>query len=197
MLIPYLLDSPTTEVDNKSIMQTMEERTPECLTRDSYTVGWICALDVELAASMAMLDNELPGLPQAEGDSNTYILGRIGRHNIVLTCLPSGTTGTNAAANAATNMMRSFPNIRFCLMVGIGGGAPRVPSDDPCEDIRLGDIVVSCPSINSGKQVFCLFKSHNAYWNPRWRFAIRFWQNDERRQVRSDWSFEQAICSVE
>ncbi|KAH8126593.1 purine and uridine phosphorylase [Trichoderma asperelloides] len=128
----------------------MEERTPECLTRDSYTVGWICALDVELAASMAMLDNELPRLPQAEGDSNTYILGQIGQHNIVLTCLPSGTTGTNAAANAATNMKRSFPNIRFCLMVGIGGGAPRVPSDDPCEDIRLGDIVVSCPSINSG-----------------------------------------------
>jgi nucleoside phosphorylase len=34
-------------------------------------------------------------------------------------------------------MVRTFPNIRFGLMVGIGGGAP---SED--HDIRLGDIVV-------------------------------------------------------
>ncbi|KAL6897683.1 hypothetical protein GGI43DRAFT_424030 [Trichoderma evansii] len=47
-------------------------------------------------------------------------------------------------------MRRSFPNIDFCLMVGIGGGAPSEPRDDPNEDIRLGDVVVSCPSVNSG-----------------------------------------------
>ncbi|KAM0477487.1 hypothetical protein ACHAPX_005800 [Trichoderma viride] len=129
----------------------MDDRISEGLTHSDYTVGWICALDVELAASMAMLDNELPSLPQPEGDTNTYILGRIGQHNVVLTCLPSGTTGTNAASNAATNMLRSFPNIRLGFMVGIGGGAPNVPSDDPCKDIRLGDVVVSCPSANSGE----------------------------------------------
>lgn len=135
----------------------MDDRISEGLTHSDYTVGWICALDVELAASMAMLDNELPSLPQPEGDTNTYILGRIGQHNVVLTCLPSGTTGTNAASNAATNMLRSFPNIRLGFMVGIGGGAPNVPSDDPCKDIRLGDVVVSCPSANSGEQVVYLF----------------------------------------
>lgn len=135
----------------------MDDRISEGLTHSNYTVGWICALDVELAASMAMLDNELPSLPQPEGDTNTYILGRIGQHNVVLTCLPSGTTGTNAASNAATNMLRSFPNIRFGFMVGIGGGAPNVPSDDPCKDIRLGDVFVSCPSANSGEQVVYLF----------------------------------------
>jgi nucleoside phosphorylase len=37
-------------------------------------------------------------------------------------------------------MKRSFPNIKFCLLVGIGGG---VPSD--ANDIRLGDVVVSLP----------------------------------------------------
>ncbi|KAL7917653.1 putative kinesin [Trichoderma austrokoningii] len=128
----------------------MNELTPERLSYNSYFVGWICALDVELAASVAMLDYELPKLAQVQGDSNTYVLGRIGLHNIVLTCLPAGTTGTNAAANAATNMLRSFPNIRFCLMVGIGGGAPGAPCDDPSGDIRLGDVVISCPSANSG-----------------------------------------------
>ena len=37
-------------------------------------------------------------------------------------------------------MLLSFPNIRFGLLVGIGGG---VPSEE--NDIRLGDIVVSKP----------------------------------------------------
>jgi nucleoside phosphorylase len=36
-------------------------------------------------------------------------------------------------------MVRSFPNIRCCLMVGIGGGAPNLPD----HDVRLGDVVVS------------------------------------------------------
>jgi nucleoside phosphorylase len=34
--------------------------------------------------------------------------------------------------------LHSFPNVRFGLMVGIGGGAPSAR-----HDIRLGDIVVS------------------------------------------------------
>ncbi|KAM0484448.1 hypothetical protein ACHAPX_001873 [Trichoderma viride] len=37
-------------------------------------------------------------------------------------------------------MRRSFPSIKFCLMVGIGGGAPYEDND-----IRLGDVVVSLP----------------------------------------------------
>ncbi|KAK4082913.1 uncharacterized protein Triagg1_1803 [Trichoderma aggressivum f. europaeum] len=125
---------------------------PCSLSKDAFTVGWICALEVELAASVAMLDEEFRDLSYIPGDSNTYTLGRIGEHNIVLVCLPAGTTGTNAAATTATNMMRSFPNIRFGLMVGIGGGAPGKPSDDPRDDIRLGDVVVSCPTVDSGNE---------------------------------------------
>ncbi|KAL7934069.1 putative kinesin [Trichoderma chlorosporum] len=47
-------------------------------------------------------------------------------------------------------MRRSFPNISFSLMVGIGGGAPGPPSNDSRNDIRLGDVVVSCPTVDSG-----------------------------------------------
>ena len=108
-------------------------------TNDDYTVGWICALEAELAASQAMLDREHPDLLQAENDTNTYTLGRIGQHNIVLVCLPSGKTGIGAAATAARDLIRSFPRVRFGLMVGVGGGAPSNPSDDPRQDIRLGD----------------------------------------------------------
>jgi hypothetical protein len=63
------------------------------ITNNEYTVGWICALETELAASQAMLDEDHPDLPQAENDTNTYTLARIGQHNVVLACLPSGTTG--------------------------------------------------------------------------------------------------------
>ncbi|KAI9766644.1 MAG: hypothetical protein M1839_004799 [Geoglossum umbratile] len=120
------------------------------LTNTDYTVGWICALVEELAASRAMLDKKHVGLPQDEKDSNTYSLGQIGQHNVVLACLGSGATGTNSAATAAANMLRSFPKIRFGLMVGIGGGAPSEPSDDPRKDIRLGDVVVSNPGTKYG-----------------------------------------------
>ncbi|KAN0067053.1 Nucleoside phosphorylase domain containing protein [Elaphomyces granulatus] len=120
------------------------------LTNASYSVGWICALETELAASEAMLDEEHPGLLQAKNDTNTYTLGRMGRHNVVIACLPSGTTGICAAATAAKDLLRSFPKVRFGLMVGIGGGAPSNPSDNPCKDIRLGDVVVSNPEGNCG-----------------------------------------------
>ena len=44
-------------------------------TNNDYTVGRICALDIELAASQAMLDEVYPDLLRDEKDSN---LGRIG-----------------------------------------------------------------------------------------------------------------------
>ncbi|GKT51921.1 5'-methylthioadenosine/S-adenosylhomocysteine nucleosidase [Colletotrichum spaethianum] len=102
-----------------------------------YTVGWICALHIELAASRAMLDREHGGLLKVANDPNEYVLGNIGAHNVVMACLPSGQYGTNNAAIVASNMRSSFPSIRVGFMVGIGGGAP---SDG--FDIRLGDVVV-------------------------------------------------------
>ncbi|KAM3550005.1 hypothetical protein ARSEF4850_008557 [Beauveria asiatica] len=107
------------------------------LSHDKYTVGWICALSIEMSAAVAMLDEIHQGLPRADEDTNTYTLGRIGAHNVAIACLPSGYYGNNNAAAVATNMRRTFPSMRFCLMVGIGGGAPGKA------DIRLGDVVVS------------------------------------------------------
>src|ERR1700760_573348 len=113
------------------------------LSHNDYTVGWICALPIELAAAQAMLDDT--DLPQPSDDANTYTLGRIGDHNVVLACLPAGHTGTNSAAAVAMQMKSTFRAIRIRLMVGIGGG---VPSEE--EDIRLGDVVVSQPGKGHG-----------------------------------------------
>lgn len=103
-----------------------------------YTVAWICALPKERAAATAMLDRRHNGLPRLPGDTNSYSFGNIGHHNVVITCLPSGHYGTVNAAVVASNLARSFPQIIFRLMVGIGGGVPNIP----IIDIRLGDIVV-------------------------------------------------------
>ncbi|KAM0511982.1 hypothetical protein ACHAPE_009338 [Trichoderma viride] len=102
-----------------------------------YTVGWICALHIEMAAATAMLDSIHASLPPKEGDSNTYTFGRVCGHNVVIACLPAGQYGTNNAATVAINMSRSFSSITIRLMVGIGGGVP-----DGGIDIRLGDVVV-------------------------------------------------------
>ncbi|KAJ5368785.1 uncharacterized protein N7496_008545 [Penicillium cataractarum] len=135
---------------------------PHQFVHGDYTVGWICALpETEMVAATAMLDKEHPILPAADAkDKNSYILGEIGNHNVVIACLPSEATGKVSAAYVANDMLRSFPAVRFGLMVGIGGGAPYYGTqqaqeddseddseadhdDDEIRDIRLGDIVVS------------------------------------------------------
>ena len=88
-----------------------------------------------------MLDECHNPLQPNLGDDNTYTLGRIGNHNVVLTCLPTGVPGTSSAAIVAHQMLWTFKGIVFGLMVGVGGG---VPSKE--NDIRLGDIVVSKPT---------------------------------------------------
>nr|RBQ96758.1 hypothetical protein FVER53263_20546 [Fusarium verticillioides] len=92
---------------------------------EEYTVGWVCALPLEMAAARGMLDLIHPDLShQDPDDHNSYILGEIHGHKIVIACLPAGNYGTNPAATVAKDLLRTFKSIRFGLMVGIGGGAP-------------------------------------------------------------------------
>ena len=112
---------------------------------EEYRVGWVCALPKELTAARAMLDEEyeeFQGRGVQAQDNNTYVLGRIHQHSVVIACLPAGMYGTNSAAAVAINMMRTYPEIRLGLMVGIGGGIPNLSRG---VDIRLGDVVVSQP----------------------------------------------------
>ena len=126
-----------------------------CLRREDYTVGWISALPLELAAATKMLDEEHHALPQDHTDTNVYTLGSIGEHNVVMACLPVGGIGTNSAAAVANRMRTRFPSIRFGLLVGIGGGVPSAQAD-----IRLGDVVVSQPSYDRGGVVQYDFGIH-------------------------------------
>jgi nucleoside phosphorylase len=82
-----------------------------------------------------MLDEEHEVLPTPHNDHNTYTLGSICGHNVVIACVPN--MGTNTAATVATSMTSTFQSIRFGLLVGVGGGIPW--------KVSLGDVVVSQP----------------------------------------------------
>ncbi len=114
---------------------------------EDFTVGWVCALPIELAAAVEMLDEEHQDVPMPRDatDTNVYSLGRIGEHKVVIACLPAGQMGTSSATAVASHMMSRFTSIKFGLMVGIGGGVPSAESD-----IRLGDVVISQPHMQHG-----------------------------------------------
>ncbi|QKX58028.1 uncharacterized protein TRUGW13939_05148 [Talaromyces rugulosus] len=104
------------------------------LTYEDYTI-WISSLyseDIEVDAARSMLDEVHDALPQLPGEPHSYTLGSIGDHNVVIAC----TSGDSAATS---QMLSTFPNIRFCFLVGTDSSLPTTrPSD-----IRLGDVVVS------------------------------------------------------
>lgn len=105
---------------------------------DQYTVGWICALETEYVAARAFLEKKHPR-PEtlSPNNNNHYTLGEIAGHQVVITVLPDGEYRISSAAGVARDIVYSFPNIWFGLMVGIGGGVPTK------HDICLGDVIVS------------------------------------------------------
>ncbi|KAF3928299.1 hypothetical protein AA313_de0209142 [Arthrobotrys entomopaga] len=107
------------------------------LTHDDYTIAWICALPKERTAAIMNLDRIHARLLKPPNDNNTYTLGSIGEHNIVVACLPKGMTGTVSATSVIVHLINAFRSVKFGLLVGIGGGIP--------PKVRLGDVVVSTP----------------------------------------------------
>ncbi|KAE8389533.1 nucleoside phosphorylase domain-containing protein [Aspergillus alliaceus] len=109
----------------------------------AYTIGWVCVLGCEQDAARAFLDKEHEGLPNTH-DQNAYIVGRRGKHNIVIARLIGLRTAN--AADTAANMLRTFTQIHFGLLAGVGGAPQTAPGEfGRRNDIRLGDVVVSKP----------------------------------------------------
>ncbi len=73
------------------------------LSRDNYTVGWICAINTEYVAAQLFLDekHERPEDVTIH-DNNDYTLGKVGKHNVVIAVLPYGQYGTTSAASVGT-----------------------------------------------------------------------------------------------
>lgn len=108
-------------------------------SRDDFRVAIICALPLEADAVLNLFDQRYDKdgskYGKQEGDTNIYSTGRIGRHDIVLVHMPG--MGVCDATRVASNLRRSFGEIRLALVVGVCGGAPLE------RPIVLGDVVVS------------------------------------------------------
>ncbi|KAF4175669.1 hypothetical protein CNMCM7927_004678 [Aspergillus lentulus] len=97
----------------------------------------------------------------AEGE-NGYTFGQVGKHYGTISCLPLGGYGSTSSTNAAKDMMHRLPTIPITLVVGIGGSLP-----NSGHDIRLGDVVVSIPSVSEGCVKKAIIKLlHNGGWTP-------------------------------
>ncbi|PWY94173.1 purine and uridine phosphorylase [Aspergillus sclerotioniger CBS 115572] len=159
------------------------------LYHEAYTVALLCPLEVELSAARYMLDEEHERLQGNKQDLNTYILGSLSGHNVVLASLPKGSQGTVSAAAVAIHLLRSFPAVDLRLLVGIGGG---IPSN--ANDVRLGDVVVSAPEgtlggvvvYDLGKETTSGFKRKGMLCPPpiEWRGMMTSMESDHR--IRSN-----------
>lgn len=112
------------------------------LLRCKFEVAIICALEIESVAVAANLDeiyvSALYG--KASGDTNSYTLGRVGSHHVVLAHLPS--IGKVSSASVAANIRTSFSNIRLGLLVGVCGGLPFIQEREQSIEVILGDVIV-------------------------------------------------------
>ncbi|KAJ5947786.1 hypothetical protein N7466_000801 [Penicillium verhagenii] len=127
---------------------------------EEYTVGWICALPVELAAARGMIDGEDHKEPQtspAAADQNRYTLGTIGNFKVIIASLPKDQLGSSSATASVKDMLFTFPKTRIGLCVGIGAGIPDYDSQDE-HDVRLGDVVISSSSKTGGVVAYDLGK---------------------------------------
>jgi hypothetical protein len=101
------------------------------LRRDEYTVGWVCALPVELGAAQEILDEEHRDLERdpADNDENLYALGSISGHNVAICMSARGPDWQQPGGSRGEQMRATFKAIRFGLMVGTGGGVPSAKAD--------------------------------------------------------------------
>ena len=99
---------------------------------------------IELIAVSVMLDQKHQGvipLAPAAYDVDEYVLGTIGKHDVVIAGAPRGEQGKVAVARVAAHLRVIFPNLHVGIVLGIGGGVPSIPD----HDVRLGDVVVGAP----------------------------------------------------
>jgi hypothetical protein len=119
-------------IDNTAMPIQITQR--EEIKPEEVTVAIFCALSEESAAVVLSLDEELECWISSE--SYVYIFGRIREYHVVIA--QPNDMGIVNTSNLVVYVSHAFKNVRFALMVSIGGG---ILSEE--KDIRLSDIAVS------------------------------------------------------
>lgn len=111
--------------------------------RSQFTIAIFCALPLEADAVSELfeeiLDEEVENFRKAVRDDNTYTLGRILHHYVVLVHMAG--MGKGAATQAASSIRSTYPEIKLALVVGVCAGVPSYSAGK--DDLILGDVVIS------------------------------------------------------
>lgn len=111
-------------------------------SRDDFEIAVICARPVEADAVLRVFDAHWDTDSYTYGrelnDPNSYSVGVLGGHNVVLAHQPG--IGKATAASVAAACAISFKKIKLALVVGVCGG---VPFNKHNGEILLGDVVIS------------------------------------------------------
>lgn len=108
------------------------------IAKEDYTVGCVCTSIYDMASVRCMLDELHADLQEQDiSDHNSYQLGRIHVHNIILVTLSAEPYRSESVTAIAQDMRRTFPSIKFTLLIGTGWATP-----SPTQDVRLGDLIV-------------------------------------------------------
>ena len=120
--------------------------------RRDFEIAVICALQLEADAVEALFDKfyDRHVYGKARGDTNSYTMGMIDRHNVVLAYMPD--IGKGSAASVAASFRYSFEGIKLGLVVGVCGGVPNGTDEE--KEILLGDVIISTGLVeyNFGRQ---------------------------------------------
>ncbi|KAK2740482.1 hypothetical protein CKAH01_18580, partial [Colletotrichum kahawae] len=160
--------------------------TPQPPSALDVHVAIICALKVEADAVLDVFDkfwddcDEGDGIVKGHSDSNSYTVGRIGQHNVVVAHMPQYSKGTSSSV--ATNLRITFPAVRVAMVVGVCGG---VPSAGDGEDIFLGDVIISTDVVefDHGRQLPNEFRPMNSLGSGHGPKLQGF-----LKQIQSSWS---------
>ena len=90
------------------------------MDRQVYTIKWICIVKTKYVTTYEFLDEEyLSFFRLLLYNSNSYIVGCIGDHYVVITCLPKDRYGIVSVVTVTKDIFRSFESIHIELMMKI------------------------------------------------------------------------------
>lgn len=140
------------------------------------TIVWLCPLEIELRAAIAMLDRVSDDIPlRVRGQHVVYTVGEIGPHKIAVVGYYQE-QGLAASGSMAAEVVRDLPHLQFGLLVGIAGGMPSAANN-----MQLGDVAVAVPEGDRpGIVGYDLGKAREDG-----QYELKHWQNSTHPMLRS------------